>query len=747
MILKNIILSVFLALSTCNLYAQYGRIIVVDSKSKETIPFAHVCFEELGGSKKEYIVSDKEGSVINPINKPYIIAVSFIGYKNYIDTLQPNQNYEIALVPHVFDLDQVVVTASFTPQKADKSIYNVKIIDSRKIELKAANNLADILKDEVNIQVTQDPSLGSGLKIKGLSGNNVKILIDGVPVIGRMGGNVDLSQLNLNNIDHVEVVEGPMSVIYGSNALAGAINIITKENTHSNYNITANSYVEQIGTYNIDASVGLKKGKSNFTFSGGRSFFGGVYLDIDKNRSQTWKPKELYNADFIYTYSNKSYKIKYQSTFMTERLLDKGDQQGPSFKNATDSWFRSNRFSNRVEFNQKLKNDYFLTFLGSHSFYNRQKLSYLKDFINPSSTLVNDISQNDTTKLNAYTSKLQFGNQNQSKKLNFISGIDLNYEIADGKRIYNKEQTIGDYALFTSLTYNINSRLSFQPGLRYSYNTKFNSPFVPSVNIKWNAASFLNIRASYVRGFRAPSLKELYISFKDISHDIQPNPTLIPEWGNNFDLSFSINTDKKEKLHFTNIELSFFYNQLNSSIYLAPKGIDADSTVYMYINISHLNTLGGQLSFKYSFYPRFDFGFGLGETGTFASATKSNGDLSSYRFSVDANLTASYLLPKIDVKAFVNYKYSGLKHTPTIDDKKAVIWGTLAEYHTVDLSLNKKFLSNRFSLSLGIKNLLDNKMIARKGSSGGDTPHSGGDSSPVGYGRIFFTSISYNINK
>ncbi len=728
-------------------FSQKEKIIVIDSKSKESIPFAHVCLEEIGGTKKEYLVTDKEGVVINSFTKPFAIAVSFVGYKNYLDTLQPGKSYEIALTPQVFDLDQVVVTASFTPQKADKSIYNVKVIDSRKIELKAANNLADVLKDEVNIQVTNDPSLGSGLKIKGLSGNNVKILVDGVPVIGRMGGNVDLSQLNLYNIDHVEVVEGPMSVIYGSNALAGAINIITKENTHSNYNLTVNTYAENLGTYNFDATVGIKRGKSNFTISGGRNFFKGVYLDIDNNRSQTWKPKELYNGDFIYTFTNKNYKIKYQSSYMLERLLDKGDQQGPSFRIATDSWFRSMRLSNRLEFNQKLNNDYFLNMLASHSFYDRQKLSYIKDFINSTSELVDGSSQNDTTKLNAFSYKLMYGNQNQSKKLNFIVGTDLNYEIADGKRIYDHEQTIGDYALFSSLTFNINKHFSFQPGLRYSYNTKFTSPLVPSINLRWSPNNFFNVRASYVRGFRAPSLKELYISFKDISHDIQPNPSLKPEFGNNFDLSFSLNTDKTEKLHFTNIELSLFYNQLNSSIYLAPKGTASDSTAYMYINISHLNTLGGQLSFKYSFYPRFDFGVGIGQTGIYASPNSNKSNISDYKFSTDASLNASYLIPRIEVKLFLNYKYSGFKYTPSVDDKKNVVWGTLAEYHTVDISLNRKFLSNKLTLSFGVKNLLDNKMVARKGVSSGDAPHSGGDGSPVGYGRLFFTSLTYNIHK
>ena len=157
-----------------------------------------------------------------------MVKISCIGYTALTDTLASGKSYDLSLMPTVFSLDEVVVTGSFRPQRADKSIYNIKVVGQKKIEEQGANNLKDLLTNQVNLSITQDPALGSSLKIKGLTGNNVKILVDGVPVIGRMGGNIDLTQLNLYNIDHVEMVEGPMSVIYGSDALAGAINIITK---------------------------------------------------------------------------------------------------------------------------------------------------------------------------------------------------------------------------------------------------------------------------------------------------------------------------------------------------------------------------------------------------------------------------------------------------------------------------------------------------------------------------------------
>ena len=133
-------------------------------------------------------------------------------------------------------MSEVVVTAQYSPQRVDKSIYKIDVIGVKQIDQKAANNLSDLFRDELSIRITQDGTFGSNMSIRGLGGEHVKFLVDGVPVIGRMDGNIDLGQLNLNNVDHVEMIEGPMSVIYGSNAIAGVVNIITKENKNSKIN-------------------------------------------------------------------------------------------------------------------------------------------------------------------------------------------------------------------------------------------------------------------------------------------------------------------------------------------------------------------------------------------------------------------------------------------------------------------------------------------------------------------------------
>jgi len=115
----RIILATILLCFGLRTFAQEHTIKVVDFKSNETIPFAHVCFEELDSDSKYYMVTTKDGIANIPGNRELIVAVSFVGYKAQIDTIKPGRDYTFKLYPKVFDIDQVVVTANFTPQKAD----------------------------------------------------------------------------------------------------------------------------------------------------------------------------------------------------------------------------------------------------------------------------------------------------------------------------------------------------------------------------------------------------------------------------------------------------------------------------------------------------------------------------------------------------------------------------------------------------------------------------------------------------
>jgi outer membrane receptor for ferrienterochelin and colicins len=733
------------ALLPLQVFSQSSHIRFIDSKSNEPVAFATVLFVDLKTKTEYFKVSDEKGGVENPCRNDALLKVSCIGYQPVTDTIPPGKTIEIEMNPTVFSLDEVVVTGSFRPQKADKSIYNIKVVGQKRIEEQGANNLKDLLNNQVNLSIGQDPALGSSLKIKGLTGNNVKILVDGVPVIGRMGGNIDLTQLNLYNIDHVEMVEGPMSVIYGSDALAGAINIITRENRNSNFGLNLNSYYETAGTYNVDGSLTFRKKRHSFSVSGGRNFFDG--FSTDTLRSQSWKPKEQYNGDLYYMYTHDRAKIKYQLSYMHERLWDKGNLLEPRFYTAFDSWFYSTRLNNRLDYERTLGNGMSIKMLASYSVYQRKKLTYLKDLSTMDRTLSPNESDHDTTDFNAFVYRFVLGREDQSLKVNYSVGLDLNHEAGTGKRIVDDKQEIGDYALFASMKYSPSSKLSFQPGLRLAYNTSFSVPPVPSLNIRWEPSGKFNIRGSYARGYRAPTLKELYIYFVDVNHNIQPNPDLEAEYGHNFDLALSLNTEKEKKIHYSGVDLGFFYNNMHNIIQLALRNTAGSSPAYQYINVLNYNTLGYQATLTYEYYQHLEIALGFGQTGTYFSFDNTRQSLSDYKFSGDINTNVGWTLPVAKLKLSAFYKYTGRSWLFTIDENNDVQRGKMNAYHNLDITLLRKFFMNKLAVSAGVKNVFNNTNIPISGNVSAGVHTSGDGNSPVNYGRLWFLKLSYTILK
>lgn len=134
-------------------------------------------------------------------------------------------------------IEEVVLTGQYTQQSINKSIYKVEVIDAQQIKNMAATNVADVLNQSLNILITSDRNSGnSTASLLGLGGEYTKILIDNIPVVGDvgLGNNIDLTKLNINNVERIEVVRGSMGVDYGSNAVAGVINIITKKALRKN---------------------------------------------------------------------------------------------------------------------------------------------------------------------------------------------------------------------------------------------------------------------------------------------------------------------------------------------------------------------------------------------------------------------------------------------------------------------------------------------------------------------------------
>lgn len=715
------------------------QIKTIDDNNGEPLPYCHVCIRDLVTDHADYFLTDDNGLAKCTFSGKAIISISFMGYKTIIDTISDSQkNIEYIMKPQSFDFDEVIVTGQNKPISVDKSIYSIKLIGKKEIEQTASTNLTELLNKQVNIQINNDPSTGSSLKLQGISGENIKILVDNVPVIGRLNGNVDLSQINLSEVDHIEIVEGPMSVIYGSNALGGVINIITKENKYAHIKTGADLYYESVGVYNANGNISWKKDKNAAGANFGRNFFQGYSLEPG-SRSQQWKPKEQYNAAANYSYTNESLVLKAKLDGFKEKLLDRNN---PSYYNyGTDTWYYTDRITGSLHGDYQMSELNSFKTLFSYSYYDRIKEKYFKDLSTLDSYLSPNIDDHDTSIFNAIVARATYNRRTISDILEYQMGFDINWEDAKGKRILNEYEKMADYAGFLIIKWKITDELMVQPAIRASYNTKYKAPLVPSVNLKyqWKKNSF---RFSYARGFRAPSLKELYLFFYDSNHQVEGNENLVAENSHNFNLVYNGGVQMKNEP--LNYKLALFYNKIFNKISLVQ--VDAENDLhYRNENIDKYESLGGSFSLSLTPVYYFNFDAAIATTGSKDNST----GLNKFYFSQDATANATFYFLENTASFTVNYKYVGkypVYNNFTEDGTIGVSY--MDDYHNLDMNLSKKFFNNTLTIATGAKNIFDNKQLS--GVAGGGTAHGssgGGTSSLVGWGRTFFVSLKYNFTK
>ncbi len=688
--------------------------------------------------------SDKSGKInFNGEFQGAIYELSAIGFETIIDTLNSNTFYKVFLQPTI-DLDPIVVTAQYQSSTVNNSIQKITVISRQVIEQSGSNNLGDLLTYQTGIRLGNDNILGTTVNLGGISGQNVKILIDGVPVIGRLDGNVDLSQLNLNNVERIEIVEGPLSVNYGTDALGGTINIITKTATAKTIEWNIHPYYESVGNYNLSSSLACRIKNQSFSISLARNYFDGWSMNdpfiefpteriADTNRFRTWKPKEQINSEFHYKIGVKGWDFSPYYRHFNEEIENRGHPLAPYLETAFDDYYLTNRNDFGINIAKRFKKSG-LNIIAANNNYLRIKNSFLKDLTTLQKTLIQTEGAQDTShyQLVNFRATYQF---EIAKKIEMELGSDVNYETAYGVRILNLEQAIGDYALFTTMQLKIAKKLIIKPAVRIAYNSVYNAPIIPSINLKWSHKR-LNLRASFARGFRAPSLKELYFDFVDINHNIQGNTNLMAEYSWNY--SAFLTWIKPVKSSLFKFEYGIFYNDINDLITL---GI-LDNNSYTYINIGDYSTFGNQagISFRNN---HLNAGLTTNYIGRYNPLSSDVSSLKPYFFSPEISLNVGYSFGKNKYNINLFYKYNGEIQSFYLTDEGIIETRTQKDYSILDLSFTSKWLNDKITVVLGVKNLLNVSDVQIIGQNGG--VHSSTGNMNIARGISTFVSVKYNL--
>lgn len=651
------------------------------------------------------------------------------------------------------DLGEIVVTGQYKPQSVKNSVYQVRVITKERIQKQGAIRLQDVLNNELNIRFTQDaPTGGSDVTMLGLSGKNVKILIDGLPVVGRQGtsNEININQIDINTIERIEIIEGPMSVVYGADALAGVINIITKRPTQSKLSVNVrlqeetigNSYGSKEGIHNQYASLAWKH--KNWDIGGGigYNYFGGWRGDSAR-REWAWHWKDQITANGFIGYNNGKFNIRYRIDGLDEIITNQANyseyQKDAGDSIALDQEYLSQRIMHQLQSSYLVNSNLSFQLQSSYTDYSRQVFSTIAYQSTGQISQNPSLSSQSVVEFKGFTVR-GTAQYRMSSVFYLQPGFDINLESGKGERLNLGNNEVNDYAFFITSEITPTSKINIRPGLRFIKNSVYNAPPVtPSLNTKFALTKSLDLRLSYARGFRAPSLRELYFNFFDANHQIIGNPDLKAETSNSFTGSLSWSKKNQQNALFTGT-VTAFYNNIKNLIDYAISAADPD--IFILTNVSNSKTRGMTLNGSAA-YKNFTAAVGTSYTGFYNAYSEADKSLPQLQWSPEVNANLGYNFPKIGLDMNLFYKFTG-KRSIYVTDGTNFLLSRVEGYHWGDFTVNKK-LFKVLTINAGIKNIFDVERINSSTASG--SPHASNRGQNIAYGRSYFAGLAFNLEK
>ncbi|GAA4317084.1 TonB-dependent receptor [Mucilaginibacter gynuensis] len=643
-------------------------------------------------------------------------------------------------------LKDVVVTGQYAPQSLKNSVYMVRNITAEQIRLRNPAKVQDVLVDQLGIRFTNDLTLGtSDITLMGVSGQRVKILLDGVPLLDRGDTRESLNQVDINTIDHIELVEGPMSVSYGSDALGGVINLITKKGTGGeSLRATARIQEETAGKQYkaFDGSgihmenVGLNWEHKGWQLSGNftRNNFDGARLG--------WMPKDQYLGNGVVGYRTNKWHVWYRLDGTDETLRNDGPVNVET-NVRIDQHFLTNRWMHQLQGEWQLNDKLSFNGAASYTDYSRRTQTSSLNVLTGDRRLTLGPGEQDKA---VFDTKFFRGTAQYkvSDKVSLQPGFEVNLTGSSGARILGTP-AINDYAFFISSEILVGRALSLRPGARFTKNSVYDAPpVIPSLNAKIKLTSDLDLRLAYARGYRSPALRELYFNFFDASHSIRGNENLKAEHSNSFNGSFAWRAITIGDVSIRSTA-GGFYNQFDN---LITTGYDpADPSVMTYINIDKYKTTGGTFENTIS-YRNLDAKIGFSYTGVYNRLQEDDNSLPGFTWypEVNSNLMYHFKGIKTDVSLF--YKYNGklpAYELRTVEGVTSIHLAQRAAFHTADLTVNK-FISRNISIGGGVRNLFNVTYVNNTSTDVGGA-HSTGGPVPIWYGRSYFLGLTFQYSK
>lgn len=517
---------------------------VIDSR-REPLYGATILVKELSGIGA---VTDAEGhyELRLPDNGRYTLTATYIGYFDAVQIVDGNRDgaLDFRLTENPMTLDQVVVTGTRTPKLLKDVPIVTRVISEQDIKRTDATNIGELLQTELpGIEFSYSMNQQTSLNMSGFGGNSVLFLVDGERLAGETLDNVDYSRLNMDNVQRIEIVKGAASSLYGSNAVGGVVNIISRESQEP-WSVNLNGRYGAHNEQRYGGSVGFNQGRFN-------SITNVQYTSIDAiDLSKGTDNTEV--GDYSTIYGHSTLNIKERLTFEAADALKFTARASYFFRERSSSESLKDHYRS---FTGGLKGNY------SPTDKDDLELSYAfdqydkSDYLVPTDRDVRDYSNVQHTVRTLYNHTFA-GKHILTAGGDYMRDYLMSYQFED-----NGSHTQHTADAFAQFDWNPRKKFNLIAGLRFDWFSEAKlSHFSPKLGLMYKLKN-CSLRGSYAGGFRAPTLKEMYMNFyMGNIFMIYGNPDLKPESSHNFSLS----AEYMKGRH--NVTVTGFYNIVDDRI-------------------------------------------------------------------------------------------------------------------------------------------------------------------------------------
>lgn len=637
--------------------------------------------------------------------KRKIFTVAAVIFSSYLQAQQTVNNLQKDSINQM--LDEVVLTASKYPKKQSETGKVITVFNQQTILQMGSRTISEVLNTAAGVTVNgANNNLGTnqGISIRGSSFGNILILMDGIPVNdpSLISNYFDLNFINLNQVERIEVLKGGQSTLYGSDAVAGVINIITKKAKDKPVALQASLTAGSYNTYQASAGISGTKNKFSYNLQNtaitSKGFSSAYDSTGTKNFDNDGYKQNSIRGDVGYRLNEKlqlnvwgNYSA-YKTDIDAGAFRDDKDYTTKSKNGQTGAGLTWLQPTGNVQFNYH------------YNYINRNYLNDSADRSNPNFYFIND----------DYTGRTHFAELYKTTRWTnwtLLTGADYRYNNSNQQGVYvykdffTGQPAKGESGLadsiahtwqlspYTSLVYS-KSKLNIELGGRLNhhniYGNNFTYTFNPSYLIKNNLKIFGNISSA----FKTPTHYQLFDVYAG-NKNLQPEESRTIEGGLEFFAAGHLR-----------IRTTYFNRQIKNAIQYVT--VDPANYVAQYINTNKQKNNGVEMELfyqadKWNIIANYTY-----TTGKINTGYSESGD----GIGKDTTFKNLYRVPKNGASAFIAYKllpeftistllkYVGNRYEPIYLSSPV----KLDNYFTVDVSANY-LLNDKWRLFADFKNI------------------------------------------